>query len=99
MRNFMATTLNKNQILIACQIKRDYVGRTCGTHGRKERRIKLFGGKICRKKTLGRPRRRWEYNIIFQFQKVRWKREPVASSSARDKWQAFVSAVMNVWVP
>jgi len=52
----MGSTPNQDQILIASQIKRDFVGRTCGTHGRLERRITLFGGEICRKKTPWKTR-------------------------------------------
>jgi hypothetical protein len=46
------------------QIKsRNEAGRACGTHGRGEKRVQGFGGKARRKKTLGRPRRRWDDGI------------------------------------
>ena len=51
------------------------------------------------RRTLGKPRRRWEDNIIIELQKVQLERELDGFSSVRDKWQVIVSAVMNVWVP
>jgi hypothetical protein len=39
------------------------MGRACGTHGRREKRVQGFGGKARREKPLGRPRRRWEGGI------------------------------------
>jgi hypothetical protein len=39
------------------------MGRTCSTHGRDEKCIKVLVGKPERKRRLGRPRRRWEDNI------------------------------------
>jgi hypothetical protein len=35
----------------------------CGMYVGEERCIQSFGGKPERKRSLGRPRRRWEYNI------------------------------------
>jgi len=49
---------------------------------------------------LGRPRRRWEDNIKMDLQEVGggcgdW----MELIQDRDRWQALVSMVMNLWVP
>jgi hypothetical protein len=52
------------------------------------------------KRPLGRPRCRWTDNIKMNLQEVGcggldW----VDLAQDRDRWQAFVNAVMNLWVP
>ena len=51
-------------------------------------------------RTLGRPRRRWEDNIKLDLQEVGcggmdW----IQLAQDRDRWRAFVSAVMNLRAP
>ena len=46
------------------------MGGACSAYGRKERRIQGFGGKPECKRTLWRPRRRWEDNIKIDLQEV-----------------------------
>jgi hypothetical protein len=49
---------------------------------------------------LGRPRRRWEDNIIMDLQEVGWERmDWIDMAQDRDRWRAVVSAVMNLRVP
>ena len=57
-------------------------------------------GKPERKKSHGRPRRRWEDNIKMDLQEVGcvvmdW----IYLAEDRDRWRAFVNAVMNHRVP
>ena len=47
------------------------------------------------KRPLGRPRHRWEDNINMDLQDVDW----IGLAQDRDRWLAFVNAVMNVRVP
>jgi len=52
------------------------------------------------KRTLGRPRRRWEDNIKMDLQEVGCGiRDWIELAQNRDRWRAFVNAVMNLSVP
>ena len=57
-------------------------------------------GKPEGKRPLGRPWHRWEDNIKMDLQEVGcggmdW----IELAQGRDRWQALVNAVMNLWVP
>jgi hypothetical protein len=57
-------------------------------------------GKPEGKRPFGRPRHRWEDNIQIDLQEVvcggmYW----IYLALDRDRWQAFVNAGMNLWVP
>ena len=57
-------------------------------------------GKPEGKRSIGRPRRRWEDNIKMDLQEVGcggMDRNELAKDG--ESWWALVSAVMNVWVP
>ena len=52
------------------------------------------------KRSLGRPRRRWEDNIRMDIKEIginAWKW--VDSAQDRDYWRALVSVALNLWVP
>jgi len=46
------------------------MGRACGMHGEEERCMQGFGGEPEGKTPLGRPRRRWEGNIMIDLKEV-----------------------------
>ena len=57
-------------------------------------------GKLQGKRTLGRPRRRWEDNIKMDLREVgggggEW----MELAQDRDRWRALVSTVRNLRVP
>jgi len=52
-----------------------------------------------RKKTLGRPSRRWENNTKINLQEVGWGMDWIDLAQHRIRWWALVNAVMNLRVP
>ena len=61
---------------------------------------RVLVGKLEEKRPMGRPRRRWVDNIRMDLQEVGcgymdW----IGLAEDRDRWQALVSAVMNLRVP
>ena len=61
---------------------------------------RVLVGKPEGKRLLGRDRRRWEDNIMVDFQEVGcggmdW----IDLVQEWDRWRALVNAVMNFWVP
>jgi hypothetical protein len=70
-----------------------HMGEGRGVHG-------VLVGRPDGKRSLGRPRRRWDDNIKMDLQEVgggcgNW----MELAQDRDRWRAFVSAVMNFRVP
>jgi hypothetical protein len=59
-----------------------------------------LGGKTEGKKPLGRPRGRWEDNIIMDLREVGWKDvDWIHLAQDRDQWRDLVNTVMNLRVP
>ena len=56
---------------------------------------RVFVEKHGGRKPLGRPRCRWEDNIIIDLREVEW----IDLAEVRDRWLAVVNAVMNLQVP
>jgi len=61
---------------------------------------RVLAGKPEGRRTLGRLRCRWEDNIKMDLQEVvcggmDW----IELAQDRDRWQALVTALMNLWVP
>jgi hypothetical protein len=61
---------------------------------------RVLVGKPEGKRPLGRPKHRWEDNIKMDLQEVGWgSMDSIEVAKGRDRWQALVNAVMNLWVP
>jgi len=61
---------------------------------------RVLVGKPEGKRPLWRPRHRWEDNIKMDLQEVRCgDMDWIELAQDRDRWQAFVNAIMNLQVP
>jgi hypothetical protein len=57
-------------------------------------------GKPEGRRTLGRPRRKWEDNIKIDLREVGWGgMDWINLAQDRDRWRALVNAVMNLRLP
>ena len=73
-----------------------HVGRMGENRGANRVLVRKFEGK----RTLGRPRRRWEDDIKMDIQEVGCgSMDWIDMAQDRDKWRALVNAVMNIRVP
>jgi hypothetical protein len=60
---------------------------------------RVLAGKPEEKRTLGRPRRRWEDGIKMDIRAIGWRDvEWIHLAQDRDHWRAVVSTVMNLRV-
>ena len=61
---------------------------------------RVLVGKPEGKRSLGRPKRRWEDNIKMDLQEVgRGSMDWIELTQERDRWRALVNAVTNLQVP
>jgi hypothetical protein len=82
------------------QIKKNEMDGACGMYGGEERFIQGFGGKLKRKRRLGRCRCRWKDDIKVNLKEVGWEIvDWIDLAHDRDKWQTLMNVVMNLWVP
>jgi hypothetical protein len=52
------------------------------------------------KRSLRRPRHRWEYNIKMDLREIGWEGvEWMHVAQDKDQWQPLVNMVMDLWVP
>jgi hypothetical protein len=60
---------------------------------------KIFVGKSEGKRPLGRPRRRWEDNIIMTLREIGWEgMDWMQLARNRDQWRALVITAVNLRV-
>jgi len=76
------------------------MGGACSTYVERRGVYRVLVGKPEGKRSLVRPRRRWEDNIKMDLQEVGcggmdW----IELAQDRDRWRALVGAVMNLRVP
>ena len=61
---------------------------------------RVLVGKPEGKRSLVRPRHRWEDNIKMDLQEVECRgMDWIELAKDRDRWQALVNEVMNLWFP
>jgi len=60
---------------------------------------RVLVGKPEGKRPLGRPRRRWEYNIKMDLREVGWGGDWMELAQDSDRWRALVNTVMNLRIP
>jgi hypothetical protein len=53
-------------------VEKDGMGKVCSTHGKKRNAYRILVGKPEGKRPIGRPRRRWEYNITMDIREMWW---------------------------
>jgi hypothetical protein len=74
--------------------------RACSTSEEKRNAYMILGGKPEGKRPLGRPRRRWLYNIKIDLRAIEWDgMDCIDLAQDRDQWRALVNTVMNLPVP
>jgi hypothetical protein len=65
--------------------------------GEKRNACRILVGKPEGKRTLGRPRRRWEDNIRMDLREIGWGgMDWIDLAQDRDRWRAVVNTVMNL---
>jgi hypothetical protein len=69
-------------------------------HEWREEECRILVGMPEGKRPLGRPRRRWLDNIKMDLRELGWDgRDWIDLAQDRDRWKAYVNAVMNLRVP
>jgi hypothetical protein len=72
----------------------------CSTHWGEKEFVKYFGGKARRKETLGKIRRRWEYNIKLDLREIEWGgMDYIDLAQDRDQSRVLANTVINLRAP
>ena len=68
--------------------------------GEKRDKYRVLVGKHEGKRQLGRPKRRWEYNIKMDLQEVMfWGMDWIELAQNRDRWRTLVNEVIKLRFP
>jgi hypothetical protein len=77
----------------------DEMDRACSTNGEKKNAYRILMGKSEGKRPLGRPRRRWVYNIKMDLREIgRDGIDWIDLAQDRDQWRALENTIMNLRV-
>ena len=94
---------NENEYVHMCVFSKlisFMMGRSCSQKGRKRSTFKILTGKPIGKRSLGRPKRRWDNNIKMDFKEICINtRNWVDSTQDRDYLRSLVNATLNLRVP
>jgi hypothetical protein len=74
------------------------MGRICSTYGESGDACRVLVGKPEVRRTLGIPKRRWKDNIEMDLREKGWGIDWTDLAEERERWRAFVTAVMNVLI-
>jgi hypothetical protein len=78
------------------QVKAVEMDRECSMYEVDEACIQGFGGKVRRKMTTRKTRRRWEDNIRMDLRDIGWGgMDCINLAQDGDQWRALVNKVMN----
>ena len=87
-------------ILLGDKIKKNEMHGAAVHMGEKKGIDRVLVGKPEGKRPLGRPRHRWEDNIKMELQAVGCRdTDWIELAQDRERWQALVNMIMNLWVP
>ncbi|KAJ4444876.1 hypothetical protein ANN_06673 [Periplaneta americana] len=76
------------------------MSRACSTYGRIQKCIQSVSWETRGKRSLGRPRRRWEDNIKMDLREVGYDDgDWINLAQDRDRWRSYVRAAMNLRAP
>jgi hypothetical protein len=80
--------------------KKDEMGRSCSTNGRKRGIYMGYWLETRRKEPLGRQRRRWMDNIKMDLREMGWcGMDWIDLVQVMDQWKALVNMIKNLRVP
>jgi hypothetical protein len=82
------------------EVKKNEMGRACGTHKERSNTFRILVGKLEWKKPLGRLRRKWEDNIKIDFREIGFGgMDWIHLGRDRDQWRALVNTMVNIMAP